>query len=222
MNLNLAHYARINALLSRMRSRGYRIFSRPLELNIIAERSSTVRSELMDDVLHLLYKDLDDRWQLKSYQVTTDPSAYYIDNPIVPQGYGFIKKGQWLDCYARGYHKGRPALVQVKPVTVIRNYELKGPFKTYQGSEQTGIFGNNIHDMKGSMFNASAGCIVFARDADYAEFLSQCDHHRLRYGNRFTLSLLDFRDARKQRNSLLAAALVTIGSLATIYHHRLK
>jgi hypothetical protein len=63
---------------------------------------------------------------------------------------------------------------------------------------------------------------VFARDADYAEFLSHCDYHCLRYDNRFTLSLLGFRDARTQRNSLLAPALVTIGSLATIYHHRLK
>jgi hypothetical protein len=209
-------YSKVNALLRKLRSNGYRIFDRPLELNIIAERSHTVRSEVMDDTLHLLYKDLENKWVLNSFQVTTDPSAYYIDNPIVPQGYGFIKKGQWLNCYARGFHKGRPALVQVKPITVIRNYELKGIFKTYTGNEQSGIFGNNIHDMKGSMINASAGCVVFSRDKDYQEFLSLTDVHRNRYGNSFTLTLLDFRDSNRNRNTMIAAGLLGISGLVTV------
>jgi hypothetical protein len=214
--MSMAQYAKVNALLRRLRSSSYRIFDRPLELNIIAERSRSVRSEVMDDSLHLLFRDLEGDWQLRSYLVTTDPSAYYIDNPIVPQGYGFIKKGQWLDCYQRGFHKGRPALVQARPMTVIRNYDLKGFFKAYTGQEQTGLFGNNIHDMKGGMFNASAGCIVFAHDQDYSDFLSLTALHQQRYGNRFTLTLLDFRDLNRTRNTFMAAAFVGVGSLATL------
>ncbi|WKN31382.1 hypothetical protein PZB74_20750 [Porifericola rhodea] len=216
LTAQLSTYSKVNSLLRKLRSKGYKIFDRPLELNLIAERSDTVRSEVMDDSLHMLYKDLEGKWVLNSFQVTTDPSAYYIDNPIVSQGYGFIKKGQWLDAYSLGYHKGRPALVQVKPMTVIRNYALKGIFKTYTGTEETGIFGNNIHDMKGSMINASAGCVVFARDNDYQQFLNQCQVHRNRYGNAFTLSLLDFRDNHKSRNTMIAASLLGLGGLATI------
>lgn len=187
----------VQRLLAAMRSRGYVVAERPFELNIIAERNNTVRSEKFDDSLHLIYKDAQSDWVHHEYLVTTDPSAYYIDNPVHSKGYGFIKKGQWVNAYQLGYHKTRRALVQIRPITVIRNYDLKGLIKRHTGEEQTGIFGNNIHDMRGNMTNASAGCVVFGRDEEYRAFLAACEQHSRLYGNQFTLTLFDWRDARK-------------------------
>lgn len=187
----------VHRLVGAMRAKGYRVYDRPFELNIVAERNNTVRSESFDDTLHLFYKDSHDDWVHHEYLVTTDPNVYYIDNPAHAKGYGFIKKGQWLNAYQLGYHKTRKALVQVRPITVIRNYDLKGVIKRYTGEEHTGIFGNNIHDRKGNMLNASAGCVVFAHDEDYRQFLAACEQHKTLYGNQFTLTLFDWRDARK-------------------------
>lgn len=205
-------YLKINSLLRNLRSNDYVVYTQPQELNLVATRNNTVRSEQFDDKLTVFWKDEAGNWQLREYLVTTDPSVYYLDNPIVPQGYGFIKKGQYIKSYQIGLHKGRKALTQTKPIPVIRNYDLKGLFKKYTGTEQVGIFGNNIHDMKGSMINASAGCIVFAEKPEYDEFLALCDTHRAKYGNSFTLTLLDFRDKNKARNTAIAAGLLTVAS----------
>ncbi len=213
---------KLNSLLTTLRQKGYQIYTLPFQLNIVAERSATVRSEVMDDTLHIFYADQNGKFTLYSYLVTTDPSAYYIDNPIVPQGYGFIRKGQYVGAYQKGYHKGRPALVQVKPITVVRNYDTKGLFRKVTGSEQTGTFGNNIHDMKGSMFNASAGCIVFAHAADHAHFMKMVADHARIYGNAFTLTMIDFRDAAKVRNTSWLAGGLALAGLTTIgyYSHK--
>lgn len=208
--------SKVSRLLTILRSKGYKIFTRPFELNIIAERSASVRSETFDDRLHVLFRDNMNRWLHHEYEVTTDPSTYYIDNPVVPQGYGFIKKGQYVNAYRKGYHKGRPALEQVRPITVVRNYDVKGIFRSITGQEQSGLFGNNIHDMKGSMFNASAGCIVFSRDHEYQEFLRLVSGHAGIYKNAFTLTLIDFRDRNKVRNTSIAAASLIGAGMLTI------
>jgi len=185
-------------LLAVLRQKGYVIYDDPFRLNIIAERSNTVRNEQFDDKLTVLFKDDAGRWQSISYEVTTDPGAYYIDNPekANPKGYGFIKKGQWIDAYTLGYHKGRTALQQIKPITVIRSYHLKGVFNKVAGTEDKGLYGNNIHDRIGNELKASAGCVVFRNQEDFDAFIRMCRKHESRYGGRFTLTMLDFRDAR--------------------------
>lgn len=201
-------------LLAIMRQKRYIIYDEPFRLNIIAERSNTVRSEHFDDKLSILFKDDANNWQSISYKVTTDPGAYYIDNPqkANPKGYGFIKKGQWLNAYTLGYHKGRTALQQVEPITVIRGYHLKGMFNRVAGTEDHGLYGNNIHDRIGNELRASAGCIVFRDQGDFDAFISMCRKHTALHG-RFTLTMLDFRDAR---NVYVKKAVTTFGTLGLL------
>ncbi|WP_271729092.1 hypothetical protein [Aquimarina algiphila] len=135
-----------------------------------------------------------------------------------------MKKGQYKEAYRLGWHRGvYPALVQTNPVSVIRNYERKGMFKWFEsGSVHTGRFGINIHRARKQgttsiIDHFSAGCLVFANAKDYARFMAMTNEHRKRYGNRFTVSLVDFRDERRRRLSQIAwGSVLAAGGLLAI------
>jgi hypothetical protein len=67
------------------------------------------------------------------------------------------------------------------------------------------------------MFNASAGCVVFADNSQFQELLRKCETHRDLHGNQFTFTLLDWRDANKVRNTWIAAGLTAISLGGFIY-----
>jgi hypothetical protein len=64
----------------------------------------------------------------------------------------------------------------------------------------TGFFGINIHKAGRASVQVdkwSAGCQVFAKSADFAEFMDLTEEAEKRYGNSFTYTLLletDFTD----------------------------
>lgn len=198
---------------SLLRKNGYQLFTRPYELNIVAYRSRFIRSNRFDDEIHVFYKDNKQRWIYHIFKGTTDPGQYWLDNPINPQGTAFLKKGQYLNAYAIGLHRGKyEALVQIKTVTVIRNYSRHGLFNwVTSGTEDTGNFGINVHRAfeNGNakvIDHFSAGCLVFSNAEDYKLFMSLSKKHRTLYGNRFTLTLMDFRDKRRRLYSRIAWA----------------
>ncbi len=206
-----------------LRSKNYRLFERPYELNIVAYRSKFVRSNRFDDEIHIFYKNGQGQWVYHIFPATTDPGQYWLDNPMHPQGTAFLKKGQYVDGYALCLHRGiYEALVQVKDVTVIRNYNRGGIFNWFEsGKPDTGRFGINVHRANESgivktIDHFSAGCLVFANAADYFFFMELARLHRDKYGNRFTLTLIDFRDERRRNLSLAAWTSVVASSVATI------
>ena len=188
-----------------LKSKGYKLYKQPYRLNIVAYRSKFVRSNRFDDEIHVFYINGQGKWIYHIFAATTDPGQYWLDNPVHPQGTAFLKKGQYEDAYAMGYHRGvYQALVQVRDVTVIRDYDRKGIFKWFEsGYEDTGRFGINIHRARDEgrvkVIDAfSAGCLVFADAGDYDLFMKLVKIHRDRYGNRFTVTLVDFRDERRR------------------------
>lgn len=206
-----------------LRSRGYRLFTRPYELNIVAYRSRHIRSNRFDDEMHVFYQDNEQRWVYHVFAATTDPGQYWLDNPMHPQGTAFLKKGQYRDAYAIGYHQGRyEALVQVRDVTVIRDYDRHGLFHWWEsGRSDTGRFGINIHraEQTGTVKTIdrySAGCLVFANAEDYHFFMQLARLHRSRYGNRFTVTLVDFRDERRRSLRIAAWASLLASSVAVV------
>lgn len=206
-----------------LRSKGYRLFEKPYELNIVAYRSKYVRSNRFDDEIHVFYKNDLGQWLYHVFQATTDPGQYWLDNPMHPQGTAFLKKGQYLNAYALGLHRGiYEAVVQVEPVTVIRDYDRKGIFNWFEsGLPDTGKFGINIHRARqtGSVKiidDFSAGCLVFADASDYDFFMKLAKVHRSLYGNRFTLTLVDFRDERRRSLSIAAWTSMIASSVAAI------
>ena len=206
-----------------LRSKGYRLFEKPYELNIVAYRSKYVRSNRFDDEIHVFYQNELGKWAYHVFPATTDPGQYWLDNPMHPQGTAFLKKGQYVDAYAIGLHRGiYEAIVQVEPVTVIRDYDRGGIFNWFEsGFPDTGRFGINIHRATQvgtvkTIDHFSAGCLVFANAEDYELFMKLAKIHRSMHGNRFTLTLIDFRDERRRSLSIAAWTSLVASSVAVI------
>ncbi|GAA5030775.1 hypothetical protein GCM10011506_22140 [Marivirga lumbricoides] len=206
-----------------LKSKGYRLFEKPYELNIVAYRSKHVRSNRFDDEIHVFYKNEQGQWVYHVFPATSDPGQYWLDNPMHPQGTAFLKKGQYVDAYAIGLHRGiYEAVVQVEDVTVIRDYDRKGIFNWFEsGSPDTGKFGINIHRARQSgstnvIDNFSAGCLVFADASDYGFFMKLTKVHRSIHGNSFTLTLIDFRDERRRSLSIAAWTSLVASSVAVV------
>ncbi|MEM9388838.1 MAG: hypothetical protein AAGA02_00105 [Bacteroidota bacterium] len=206
-----------------LKSKGYKLFTRPYELNIVAYRSKFVRSNQFDDEIHVFFMNDLGKWNYYVFPATTDPGQYWLDNPMHPQGTAFLKKGQYLDTYAIGFHQGiYEALVQIEDVTVIRDYDRQGIFKWVEtGRPDTGRFGINIHRAEETgtvktIDHFSAGCLVFANGEDYEFFMKLSRIHRQLYGNRFTISLIDFRDERRRNLQMAAWGSLIASSVAVM------
>ncbi|HVI45228.1 MAG TPA: hypothetical protein VM802_10170 [Chitinophaga sp.] len=177
-------------------ARGYRLFTRPFELNIIGVRSANHVPNAFSDHIYVVYMDANGSWQLRSYEATTDPGTPFLLSPINSAGAAILKPGQYKDCYAIGMHRGQYlALVQRRPVTVIRDYNRNNVPDYTTGKEQTGMFGINIHRAaaygKTKLVDSfSAGCQVFADADNFQEFMQLAERHKQQYGNIFTYTLI--------------------------------
>lgn len=215
-------FDKIKALL---RYKGYKLYTRPYELNIVGLRSKSVVPNRFDDELHVFYKVSGLKWEYHVFKITTDPGTYWLKNPSMPQGTAILAEGQNIDSHALGLHKGQyKALVQVKPVTVMRDYDRNAVLDFYNGKLDKGQFGINVHRANKvgttkTVDKNSAGCQVFENAEDFAVFLSMCEKHKDRYGNHFTYTLIDFRSVRRRQLRMMTyflAALTGLG-LAVSY-----
>lgn len=193
------------------------VYKQPYQLNILGIRSPETNSNKFDDELHVFYKNEHNNWRHFKYAITTDPGTYWLKNPMQVNGTAILKTGQYINAWKLGLHKGQyKALVQSKPIVVIRDYDRNAILDFNNGKEQTGLFGVDIHRSSAtgssqSVDKWSAGCQVFQNINDFKQFLELCEIHRLKYGNQFTYSLLDLRMMKKA--SLRYAAYGT-GALA--------
>jgi hypothetical protein len=194
-------------MLSRIKSilkdNNYKLYSRPYELNIVGLRSNHVNSNRFDDEINVFYKRSDGKWNYHIYPATTDPGTFWLNNPLYPSGTAILAQGQYINAYRIGTHKGLyKALEQIKPVTVIRDYDRDAFLDFKNGRKQKGLFGINIHraESEGTtkyINKYSAGCQVFQNAHDFEEFMKLCEKHNQLYGNLFTYTLIDFRAIRR-------------------------
>lgn len=188
--------ARIKAVL---RERGFVLYTKPYQLNIVGLRSRSTTPNQFDDEIHVFYKTDKGDWNYHVFNATTDPGTFWLNNPGYDQGTAILATGQYVNAYALGQHRGLyEALVQIKPVTVIRDYNRDAVLDFYNGTQQTGLFGINIHRAESSgttkfINNYSAGCQVFQKAEDFAAFILLCKQQNQRYGNSFTYTLIDLR-----------------------------
>jgi hypothetical protein len=198
----------LNNIQAALAAKGYREFSRPYELNIVGIRADSTQPNLFDDSINVYYKTQEGNRQLHQFPATTDPGTYWLENPLNPQGTAILKAGQYLGSHAIGMHRGKyEALVQVRPVTVLRDYDRKAILDFLNGKEDNGLFGINIHHALAEgttkyVDKFSAGCQVFANIADFNLFMQLCYRHRQLYGNTFSYTLIDeralIREAKKK------------------------
>ena len=179
--------------------KGFKTFSRPFELNIVGIRSNSTKPNSFDDTLNIYYKTSDGKWQFHKFAATTDPGTYWLMNPMNPQGTAIVKHGQYINSHRIGMHRGKYlALVQQRPLTIIRDYDRNATLDFMNGKEETGIFGINIHhaSVNGTTRTVdkySAGCQVFANINDFTLFMQLAERHKQLYGNEFTYTLIDER-----------------------------
>jgi len=187
----------IRALIASLRSKGYVVYDKPYQLNIVGVRKDSTVPNKFDDLIYVFYKNDKGEWEGKYFTATTDPGTYYLKNPLSKLGTAILKQGQYVDSYAIGKHKGQyDALVQIKPITVIRDYDRNAILDFNNGREEKGLFGVNIHkagkDSK-DVDTWSAGCQVFQKSDDFNTFMNLARKHRELNGNKFTYTLIDER-----------------------------
>ena len=211
--------SRIKAILN---SQSYEVYVKPYQLNIVGLRSKNTNANSFDDEIHVFYRTEKGDWNYHSYKATTDPGTFWLNNPSYTQGTAILAQGQYKDAYAIGLHRGKyEALRQVKPVTVIRDYNRDSLLDFNNGTQQTGVFGINIHRAESDgttkyIDKYSAGCQVFQNAGDFNQFMDLCERHKSLYGNTFTYTLIDFRAVRRITwkrviAASAAAAAITLG-----------
>lgn len=216
-----------------LRHKGFRVFSRPFELNIIGLRSKSTTPNRFDDEIHVFFKVSTLNWQYHIFKTTTDPGTFWLRQPMQPQGTAILQEGQYIDAYQMGLHRGKYlAVVQKKAVTIIRDYNRDAVLDFKNGTITKGLYGINIHRANRtgttkSVDKNSAGCQVFESVRDFELFLKLCLKHRSLYGNKFSYSLIDFRAVRRQNARYVAAGigvagLLGLGLLAATHKEKLK
>ncbi len=187
-----------------LQKKGYRLFMRPFELNIVGVRTDNVKPNSFDDKIHVFFMNSEGKLIQYEFEATTDPGTYWLRNPMNPQGTAILKEGQYLSTYGVGLHRGKyMALVQKRPVTVLRDYDRNATLDFMNGKVDKGLFGINIHRASETgttktVDQYSAGCQVFASSTEYILFMQLCERHRQLYGNEFTYTLIDERAVNRE------------------------
>ena len=204
-------------IVNAVRSKTYETYSRPYELNIVGVRADSTIPNRFDDEIHVFFKNNTNQWIHYIFPATTDPGTYWLRNPMHPQGTAILQQGQYKGAYQIGLHRNKYyALVQRKPVSVLRDYDRNATLDFLNGRLDTGMFGVNIHraSVNGTtktVDNYSAGCQVFANINDFNRFMQLCEKHKELYGNSFTYTLIDKRAIAREQKKAIAVSLAGLG-----------
>lgn len=187
-----------NALKAACLKKGYAFFERGrLNLNLIGVRHSDHASNGFDDVLCCAWMDPEGTRHVEHWPATTDPGWHWLQKEFMnPRGCAVLVPGQYRGAFAEGLHKGKyPCLVQVKPLKVWRDRNRDRTLDLSPVDE--GMFGIHIHRAGKSSVQVdkwSAGCQVFAREADFDRMMELYRKSAKLYGPRITYTLLAERD----------------------------
>ncbi len=206
------------------RANDFILYEKPYQLNIWGIRSPNTHANAFDDELHVFTKIPVDNgklaWLYRIYKCTTDPGTFWLENPMHPQGTAMLKAGQYVDAYKLALHRGKyKALCQrLGKVVVVRDYNRDSILDFYNGVEDIGMFGINIHRARKTgetlqVDNHSAGCQVLKNAADFADFIGLCELHEQHHGNVFTYTLIDKRAEQRAFRKKIAT-IATVGLVA--------
>lgn len=212
----------IKGLVKVLKSKNYVVFEDPYKINIVGIRSNVTKPNSFDDFINVFYKNQKNDWEGYQFPATTDAGTFWLENPMNSKGTALLKEGQYKNSHKLGLHRGQyKALVQQNPVTVIRDYDRNAVLDFYNGKEDKGLFGINIHRASSSgttkyIDKYSAGCQVFSNADDFQKFLQLAEASKDKYGNNFTYTLIDERAySRKVKRywvyTLITATLVVGG-----------
>jgi len=180
----------------------YKVFdndTKPYNVNIVGIRSADPTPNTFNDWEYVFWK-YRGSWECMKFEITTDPGLYYLKNPLSELGTAILKPGQWRGMWQLGKHKGLyPALVQVSPVTVIRDFDRNNYLTLTSGREETGLFGINNHRAveggKSIMVDKwSAGCQVIPDFFQYEILMRIINEAAKNWTPTFTYTLITEND----------------------------
>lgn len=171
-------------------------YSKPFQMNLVGIRDTREpNSNRFNDFICAAFVGSDGLKSVLVCEGTTDPGLYWRENLANVAGTAILKDGYHPKIWKIGKHQGKyHALVQASPVKVWRDNN-KDEVLDFSGSEQSGLFGINLHRASESNVSTqvdkwSAGCQVVASPSQFAELMRFADKHELRYGNSFDYTLI--------------------------------
>ena len=229
----------INRTLNLLKSKSYKVFTKPYMLNIIGVRNADTDPNKFDDYIYVIWKDDNGKWNGKRYNSTTDPSTVYLERGGFKKGSNkgtaILPQGQYLDKWTIKGHgsTGYKALGQFssgedKKLCVYRDYDRNSTLDFDVDSKTCGHYGINIHRAKAGGADDgngntntiglySAGCQVFQNYYCFQEFMDMAYKQKDLYGNAFSYTLIDkslekkFRFKRVLYATSIVAALSLVG-----------
>ena len=191
----------IRDLMRVMKLKGYAVFendSKAFNINYVGIRdSSNVGS--FNDTFVIFWKH-NGHWSYFTRMGTTDPGKYYLQHLLNSKGTAILKEGQYRGAWKLGKHQGKyTALVQRKPVTVIRDFNKDLELDIDNGVEDTGYHGINHHRSHSTaevskIGRYSAGCQVTHNPQNYDVFISICQQATELWGEGISYTLLNKND----------------------------
>jgi hypothetical protein len=218
----------LKEVISSVQEQGFELDKRPFKLNVVGIRNlaDTMPDEFQDEIAYF-YFDNNGNPVGNVARGTTSPSVYFLKNPMNLSGTAILKQGQYKDAYSIGLHRGKySALVQVKPVTVIRDKD-RNSYLDFFSDTQSGLFGINIHKATRKNNEAvigqdSAGCQVYMYENDFNNMMSMANKSRDMYGNKFTYTLIDKRAQVKKRINYALVGGILVAMTLYVYYLKKK
>ncbi len=191
-------------ILEHMKNLGHVVFDHgDFDLNIFGIRCN-LNYNAFDDLLGCAYLE-DGHWKVEYWPATTDPGHYHLENPQNVKGTAILVPGQYRGVWALDLHRKQyTALCQRNgPVRVYRDANRDTILDLNSNEITEGFYGINIHKagkVSTQVDRWSAGCQVFAREADFQRLLKLCRTQiALRGWDKFTYTLIDKRDLNNLR-----------------------
>ena len=168
----------LQTVMGAMKSKGYVVFeTKDYDMNVVGLRRIPAIPNAFDDVICCFYKQ-GGAWQFKSWKCTTDPGTYYLQNPMNVNGTAIVRPGQYRKSHELGKHggaSGYEAMVQVGTLGIWRDSDKDTQLDYGVNPTEAQWAGINIHRAGANSTQVdrwSAGCQVFSRSSDFAEFMS--------------------------------------------------
>ncbi len=191
----------LESLIDIMNQKNYPLFEKKdYNINTIGVRS-TLNDESgeesfdrFNDRICVFYK-VNKNWVLYTYQATTVPGRFYLQNPMMPDfGAAILVPGFYQGAYVLGYHFSKPALQQVGKLKLFRDKNQNAVFDLDINSiQEVDWAGINIHysvDRLKSIGKWSAGCQVLRYGPESPKYREFIKHYRqaITYGWRNVFS----------------------------------
>lgn len=166
------------SVIAAMKARGFVVFeTKDYDMNVVGLRRMPGTVNRFDDLICCFWKQ-SGAWQFRAWPCTTDPGTFYLNNPMNVNGTAIVRPGQYRRSHKLGKHGGETgyeAMVQVGTIGVWRDANKDSQLDYGVNPQDAQWAGINIHRAGTNSTQVdrwSAGCQVFSRSSDFAEFMS--------------------------------------------------